>query len=158
METKIKSYFFKSCLIGGLVLSVFSCKKEKEEPGPGGTTSDTITRFQLALDAPKGKLDAVAFFTDPNGISNQTAVTSVTVDANTIYTGTLTLEDESKTPKATVTKNYTVSYRITGIDATITGGATPTLTTKSTGDGTLNVTLTKADKSKSIAFPITVRQ
>ncbi|WP_026464412.1 hypothetical protein [Adhaeribacter aquaticus] len=157
MKKIIKSYLVKSCLFGGVWLGVVACKKDN---GGSGTVpnQDKVTTVNLELAAPKGKLDAIATFSDPNGINNQTATNTVTVDANATYIGTITLEDESKNPKANVTMDYVVSYQISGIDATISGGVSPTLTTRATGNGTLRINLTKANKISSVTFPLSVRQ
>jgi len=139
-----------------LALSVISCKKDEPDPLPEDTSQ--ITSLTLQLDTnQKGHQDATASVQDAAGINGK-AGSTVTVDANDSYTGTLVLLDATQTPTATVTSDYTVTYQLTGVDASISAsGSSPTLTTRTAGSGTLGITMVKGDKTTTVTFPITIR-
>ena len=156
MKNRI-SFFLIVLLISNLSLSVISCKKKKKEEV---TPAEIVTSLNLTLDAPKGKQDVIALFNDMAGVNNKTAPTTLTLDANTLYTGTITLEDESVTPKKDVSDDYTITYRATGTDLTITNGKTPQVTTRSTTSATnasLEIILTKNGNTSTVKFPLVVR-
>ena len=143
-------------LFAVLALTTSSCKDDE----PGTTPADTskITNLVLQLDTnQKGHQDATASLQNTAGIDGKVGNT-ITLDANGYYAGSIVLEDETKTPKATVTTDYTIAYQLTGTDATISAaGAAPTVTTRAAGSGTLRITMTKANKNTVVTFPVTIR-
>lgn len=150
--------FLTLLILSSLCLLALSCKKKKkEEVAP----EDKVTSLNLILDAPKGKQDVILFFNDVTGIAGKTAPSTVTLDANTLYTGTITLEDESVPPKKDVTNDFSVTYRVTGADVTVTAnGKTPQVQTKNPSantDAFLEVILTKNNKNNTTKFPLVVR-
>ena len=138
-----------------LTLAVISCK-DKEDSTPADTSK--VTGLTLTLDTiKKGHQDANASLEDAAGIKGKTGST-ITLDNNGFYAGTLVLTDATETPAATVTSDYNITYLITGADATISAsGSTPTITTKAAGSGILTITMTKDSKNTVVSFPLTIR-
>jgi len=153
---KICNSFSIFTLLAVLTLVTFSCKDNKPDPVPEDTSK--ITNLVLQLDTnQKGHNDATATVQNADGIDGK-ETNAITLDANGTYIGSIVLEDETKTPKATVTNEYTIAYQFTGTDAIISAsGTTPTFTTKAAGSGTLRITLTKASKSTVVTVPVTIR-
>ena len=153
---EIYNSFSIFALLAVLTLATFSCKDKKKDPAPEDASK--ITNLVLQLDtSQKGHNDATGTVQHAAGINGQ-AGNAITLDANGTYLGSIVLEDESKTPKATVTNEYTIAYQFTGTDATISAsGTAPTFTTKTAGSGTLRITLTKAGKNTVVTFPVTIR-
>jgi len=139
-----------------LALTVISCKKDTTDPQPQDTSK--VTNLILQLDTTqKGHQDATASLQDAAGIDGKEGNT-ITLDANGSYVGSIILEDETQTPKATVTNDYTISYQLTGTDASISpAGSSPTITTRTAGSGTLRITLTKDANNTVVTFPVTIR-
>ena len=151
----LSSRFLFNYLFISLVFLVFACGGKKKDPKPAAAK---LTSMSLALDGPKAKLDAVASFQETNGIgSTHTAGNTVTISSFSVYNGTLTLEETTGNAKTDATAGYTITYQITGVDATMSAaGDKPTLTTRDTGSGTLKITATKNNTSHSVTFPLTV--
>jgi len=154
MKTTFKTYF--TLVIFFLTLAIISCKKDQPDPVPEDTSKVTSLTLQLDTNQ-KGHQDATAALQDAAGINGK-AGSAITLDANGSYAGTLVLLDATKTPTATVTNDYTITYQVTGVDATITpAGTTPTITTRAAGNGTLAITMVKNTITTSVTFPLTVR-
>jgi len=139
-----------------LTLTAISCKGKKDNPQPEDTSK--VTSLNLTLDTTlKGHQDAMVSLQDAAGINGKTGDV-ITLDANGSYAGTIVLQDATQTPIATVTSDYTITYQITGADASITvAGPSPTITTREAGSGTLGITLVKGDKTTMVTFPLTIR-
>ena len=153
---KIFNSFSIYILLAVLTLANLSCGGNGSDPVPEDTSK--ITNLVLQLDTnQKGHNDATATVQNAAGI-NDKASNAITLDANGTYIGSIVLEDETKTPKATVTSEYTIAYQFTGTDATISAsGTAPTFTTKAAGSGSLRITLTKAGKNTVVTVPVTIR-
>ena len=154
MKRTFKAY--SALVIMFLTLATISCKEKKDDPLPEDTSK--ITSLNLILDTTqKGHQDATASLQDVAGINGKTGNT-ITLDANGSYAGTIVLEDATKTPTANVTSAYTITYQITGADASISAaGPTPTITTRAAGSGTLSITMVKESKTTTVTFPLTIR-
>ena len=154
MKKILKAY--STLVLIFLALITISCKDNKPDPLPEDTSKVTSLTLQLDTNQ-KGHQDATGSLQDPAGINGK-AGNAITLDANVAYAGTLVLLDATKTPTATVTGDYTITYQITGVDVTINAaGATPTITTRAAGSGTLGITMVKGDKTTNVTFPLTVR-
>lgn len=159
MKTFLK-FPFALLMLFTLVVTVVSCKDDDGDDKPDNTVQETVTSLNLRLDAPKGKQDVAVLFTNPEGINGKTATNTLTLDANTLYTGTITLEDETKTPKADVSNQYTVSYQVIGSDVSIiANGLQPQVQTRATTttNATLIITLIKGSTTLSTTFPLVIR-
>jgi len=154
MKKPLKAYFTLVFIF--LALIVISCKDKTDNPQPEDTSK--VTSLNLTLDTTqKGHQDASASLQNADGIDGMTG-NAIILDANGSYAGTMVLEDATNTPTTNVTSAYTISYLLTGTDATISAaGSTPTITTRTAGSGTLSITLAKDTKTTTVTFPLTIR-
>jgi hypothetical protein len=156
MKTTLQ-HFFSLCLLACIVLLASSCKKENDK---APAAQEKVTGISLALTSEqKGVLDVSLDFNDSNGLAGKTSPNTVTLDANTTYTGTLMLEDASKSPAKDVTADYEVSFQAEGTGVSISkSGEGLSVETGDATAGTLHMDLKRNGQTQRVSFPLTVRE
>jgi hypothetical protein len=162
-------------LLPVFLLVLASCKKKEENPTPADD-NELITTLTLTLTKIGNSVPFSIVFTDPDGAGGQVATlspSSLTLDANAIYNGTLKLEDASKNPSSDITVEikkedidhqffYTVSkanLMVNNLNKDAKNqplGITSTFTTGVASSGTLTVTLKHKPGQKGANDAITV--
>jgi len=159
-----------------------------DDPQPVVEEQEEITTVQINL-VPEGKgQNVTATFSDPDGVGGTAPVVdALNLAPNTVYKGTITLKDESKTPAQDITSEvksegdeHELFYNVTGANLTVTKtdldannrpiGLEATFETAATSSGTLRVTLkhqpdlkgstsdiTKGETDVEVDFPVVVQ-
>jgi hypothetical protein len=145
-------------LLGALLLGTISCKEDNEPI----VKAQKVTTVSLQLNAEgKGKTDVSFTFKDLNGVIGKTAESPLVLDANTTYTGTILLEDESVSPKRNVSATFDISYWVGNANVSVTensGALTVVVGNATTStDGQLRIRLTENAQSSDVMFPLLVR-
>jgi hypothetical protein len=156
MKTTVH-HIFSLCLLACLALFVSSCKKEDDKTP---TVQEKVTGINIALNSEKkGALDVDVSFKDAKGLEGKTSAEAIIMDANSTYTGALSLEDASKNPAKDVTADYEVSFHSSspGVVFSI-NGRDLTVETSTPVVGTLHMDLKRGGKTQRISFPLTVRE
>lgn len=174
-------------LTGSLTFATSACGGS-DDPKPIVEEQEEITTVQINL-VPEGKgQNVTATFSDPDGVGG----TAPTIDVlnlapNTVYNGTITLKDESKTPVKDITPevktegaDHELFYNVTGANLTITKtdldnnnrpiGLETTFETTTASSGSLRVTLkhqpnlkgsssdiTKGETDVQVDFPVVIQ-
>ena len=177
---------FLAALLLAAPLFATSCKDDKEDPQPDDE-NELITTVRYTLTPVGGGAAVTAESKDLDGDGGNAPVTStLTLAANTTYTGTITFLDESKSPAEDITAEvsaesdehlvvYTpapanlVSITRTDRDAkNLEVGLTTRLVTTAAATGTLKVDLrhqpgtkngtdTPGSSDADVTFPVVVR-
>jgi hypothetical protein len=148
-------------LLCGITLLSIACKKD--DKATPAVEQKKVTKLNMMLTSDqKGIQDVNVFFNEAAGVGGKTSPNAITLDANTIYTGTLALEDATQSPAKVVTADYQVSFQVSNADATFSmSGQEIQVTTRaaSTGsNGMLQVELTQGGQVQKVSFPLMVRQ
>lgn len=153
-------------LMAALTISLQSCHKD-DDHCCHGSEEEVITTLIYTLSAPDGSVAQLIFRdTDGDG-GNAPVITTDALKANTMYTGAITLSNESETPADDITEEVaeekeehqfflsatvpglTISYADTDADGKPVGLAS-TLSTGGAGSGNLRIVLRhELDKSAS---------
>ncbi|MCX2739067.1 hypothetical protein [Pontibacter anaerobius] len=149
------------CLLCGITLLGIACKKDDKATPTVEQAKVTGLSMMLSSDQ-KGIQDVNVLFKDATGLGGKTSPNVITLDANTIYTGTLALEDATQSPAKVVTTDYQVTFQVASADATFSmSGQEVQITTRaaSTGsNGMLHVELKQGSQVQKVSFPLMVRQ
>ncbi|WP_162055523.1 hypothetical protein [Pontibacter pamirensis] len=151
--------FLSLCLVCSMTLLNAACKKD-DKASPAEQAK--VTGISIALtSAQKGRQDVSVEFSDLNGLSGKTSPNTITLDANTSYTGTLILEDANQTPVSNVTTEYDASFHVTNASVTFSKNGqeiqVETTTATSGSAGTVHVELRQNGQTQQVSFPIMVR-
>lgn len=144
-----------------LLQGVFACKEDEPEKPVDEAEKITAILFDFLAEG-KGKQDVSVQFRDNDGINSKQSSSPLRLQANTIYTGKITLLDESQTPNNEVTSAYNITYQVTGAAVTITKNGqqlrlqTGAATTNS--DGVLRIEMKQNDKVQNVSFPVLISQ
>lgn len=149
------------CLLCGITLLSIACKKD--ENATPAVVQKKVTKLSLMLSSEqKGIQDVNVLFNDATGLGGKTSPNVITLDANTIYTGTLVLEDATQSPAKVVTADYQVTFQVASADATFTmSGQEVQVSTRSASTGSngmLQVELKQGSQVQKVSFPLMVRQ
>ena len=155
--TKLACALLFMVLLQGFV----SCKEKKAEPETTAENIITAVLFDFLAEG-KGKQDISVQFRENAGINNKQSSTPLRFQANTIYTGKITLLDESQTSANEVTSDYNITYQVTGASVTVTktGQQLKVETREATTntDGLLRIEMKKDNKVQNVSFPILISE
>ncbi|GEO07186.1 hypothetical protein AAE02nite_48500 [Adhaeribacter aerolatus] len=144
-----------------LLQGFFSCKEKKTVPPAEEAGKITAVLFDFLAEG-KGKQDVSVQFRDADGINNKQSATPIRFQANTTYTGKITLLDESKTPAAEVTSSYNITYKVTGPKVTITKNnqqlTVETEAATTNADGVLRIEMKQGTDVQNVSFPVLISQ
>jgi thiol:disulfide interchange protein len=144
-----------------LLQGVFSCKEKKTEKPVVEAGKITAIMFDFLAEG-KGKQDVSVQFRDNDGINNKQSATPLRFQANTTYTGKITLLDESQTPADEVTSDYNITYQVNDKTVIITKNGqqlrveTGEATTNT--DVVLRIEMKQDTDVQNVSFPVLVSQ
>jgi thiol:disulfide interchange protein len=144
-----------------LLQGVFACEEDKPEPPVDEAEKITAIMFDFLAEG-KGKQDVSVQFRDNDGINGKQSSTPLRLQANTTYTGKITLLNESQTPNNEVTSDYTITYQESGTGIIITKNGqqlrveTKAATTNT--DGLLRIEMKQNNNVQNVSFPVLISQ
>lgn len=136
-----------------------SCKEKKVDLPAVAKGKITTVRLDFLAEG-KGKLDVSVQFKDNEGVHSKQSPSPLRLQANTTYTGKITLLDESQTAGNEVTGEYNINFQVTNASLTLTrtGQQLRAQTAAATPnpDGLLRLEMKKDTDVQNVTFPVLI--
>jgi hypothetical protein len=159
MYKLIKNLYVVVLLV--VLQQVVACKEKNPEPPEEEKGKVTAVQLDFLAEG-KGKQDVSIQFKDNEGVHSKQSSTPLRLQANTTYTGKISLLDESQTAGNEVTAEYNITFQVTNASLTLTRTgqqlrAQTAAATPST-DGLLRIEMKKDTDVQNVSFPVLISQ